>query len=174
MIIIVFGLPGSGKSYFAERLAKMINADYVNSDRLRKEMFQIRTYSEQEKAAVYNAMLQKTKEAVQQNRDLVLDATFHNHETRELFAREVKEKGNICFIEIKAGESLTRQRLKKERAYSEAGFEVYKLIRRQWEPLHEPHLSIESTDENIDGMLQKAAGYLQWKDDKRTNQQTGS
>lgn len=169
MIIMVLGLPGSGKSYFAARLAKMTGADYVNSDRLRKEMFQVRTYSEQEKAAVYNAMLEKMKEAVRQSRNLVLDATFHNDETRKPFIQEMKQKGRICFMEVTADENLIRQRLKKERAYSEADFEVYKLIRSQWEPLNEPHLLLKSTDENIDSMLQKAAEYLKQEDDKRAN-----
>lgn len=169
MIIMVLGLPGSGKSYFAARLAKMMGADYVNSDRLRKEMFQVRTYSEQEKAVVYNAMLEKMKEAVRQNRSLVLDATFHDDETRKPFIQEMKQKGRICFIEVTADENLIRHRLKKERAYSEADFEVYKLIRSQWEPLNEPRLLLKSTDENIDSMLQKAAEYLKQEDDKRAN-----
>ncbi len=169
MIIVVFGLPGSGKSYFAEKLAKKIEADYVNSDRLRKEMFPARTYSEQEKAAVYNVMLAKMRRAVKQNKNVVLDATFHNNETRETFMQAGKKKDRICFIEITASEDLIQRRLQKEREYSEADFEVYKLIRRQWEPLNEPHLMVESTDENIDSMLQKAAAYLEMKDDTRTN-----
>ena len=169
MVVIVFGLPGSGKSYFAERLAKKLHADYVNSDQLRREMFPVRTYSEPEKAAVYNAMLERMKDAVKQNRNIVLDATFHNNETRNLFTGEVRVKDRICFIEITADENLTRQRLKKPREYSEADFEVYKLIRRQWEPLNEPHLMLESTDENIDIMMTKAVAYLEINDDTRTN-----
>lgn len=39
MIVIVLGLPGSGKSYFAARFAELIHADHVNSDRVRKSMF---------------------------------------------------------------------------------------------------------------------------------------
>ena len=170
MIVMVFGLPGSGKSYFASRLAKMINAGYVNSDRLRKEMFKNRTYSAQEKAAVYHAMLEKMKEAVDQRKNLVLDATFHKNETRKPFLQEIKGKDKIFFIEVWAAENIARERLKESRPYSEADFEVYKLIRQHWETLNEPHLMLESTNENIDNMLQKAAEYLQWKDDKRTDQ----
>ena len=83
MIVIVFGLPGSGKSFFASRLAKIINADYLNSDRIRKEMFASRNYSEKEKAAVYSAMIEKTKVLANQKKNLVLDATFHKKETRD-------------------------------------------------------------------------------------------
>jgi len=115
MVVIVFGLPGSGKSYFAERLAKKLNADYVNSDRLRKEMIAVRTYSEQEKAVVYNVMLEKMKETIKQKKSIVLDATFHNIKTRKLITKAAKEKDRICFIEITADENLTRQRLKRHR-----------------------------------------------------------
>jgi predicted kinase len=169
MIIVVFGLPGSGKSYFAARLAKKLNADYVNSDRLRMEMFRVRNYSEKEKRAVYNVMLERMKVAQNQNRSIVLDATFHDIETRNLFTQEVKGRDRIYFIEIVADENLIRHRLQKERTYSEADFEVYKLTRRHWEPLNQTHLVLESTDENIDSMLQKAAEYLNTKDDTRAN-----
>lgn len=170
MIVIVFGLPGSGKSHFASRLAKKINADYINSDQLRVEMFKIKTYAEQEKAAVYNAMLLKMKEAVNQKKSLVLDATFHKNETRKLFIQDVEKKDCIFFIETHADENITRERLKRKRPYSEADFEVYKSIRRQWESLDEPHLILQSTNENIDYMLQKAVDYLKWKDDTGTDQ----
>ena len=49
MIVIVFGLPGSGKSYFASHLASMINADYINSDKVRRTMFDTRTYQKRKK-----------------------------------------------------------------------------------------------------------------------------
>ena len=72
MIIIVLGLPGSGKSYFASRFAKLIHADYINSDRIRKSMFPARSYSEREKASVYNEMLELMRQAIRQDKDLKL------------------------------------------------------------------------------------------------------
>ncbi len=169
MIVIVFGLPGSGKSYFASRLAKRINAGYINSDRLRMEMFKVRTYSEEEKAAVYNAMLLKMKEAIEENTDLVLDATLHKNETRKLFVNEIEGRGSIIFIEVKASENISGERLKDKRPYSEADFKVYKFIQQQWEPMTESHLVLESTDENIDDMLRKTLLYLKQENDKGTN-----
>jgi predicted kinase len=65
MIIIVMGLPGSGKSYFAQRLAITINADYISSDRVRKTMMSSRTYSTKEKLLVYDEMLSQMQLAVQ-------------------------------------------------------------------------------------------------------------
>ena len=163
MIVIVLGLPGSGKSYFASRLAEVIQADYINSDQVRKEMFSKRMYSEQEKGAVYNAMLEKMKSVVQLNKDLVIDATFQREDSRQLFIRQLRGKVEFFFIEITANPDLIRRRLKKERPFSEADFEVYELTRQQWQPLREPHLSLGSTDENIYFMLEKAINYLRPK-----------
>jgi predicted kinase len=170
MIVIVFGLPGSGKSYFASRLAKMINARHVNSDKVRKEMFTERIYSEHEKKMVYNKMLELMKEAVQQNNDLVLDATFHRKETRQMLLEEMEDHDEIIFIEIEADENIIRERVEKKRPFSEADFEVYKLISQQNEPLAEAHLVLKSTNDNINEMLERATKYLKDKNDNRTNQ----
>jgi adenylylsulfate kinase len=35
--ILVMGLPGSGKSYLADKLASKINAVWLNADRVREE-----------------------------------------------------------------------------------------------------------------------------------------
>ena len=163
MIVIVLGLPGSGKSYFASRLAEVIQADYINSDQIRKGMFSKRIYSEQEKGAVYDAMLEKMKALAKLNKDLVIDATFQREDSRQLFIRQLRGKVEFFFIEITANPDLIRRRLKKERPFSEADFDVYELTRHQWQPLSEPHLSLESTDENIDYMLDRAVNYLRPK-----------
>ena len=97
MVVIVFGLPGSGKSYFASRLAKRIDADYINSDRLRKEMFKMRTYSQQEKESVYQTMLQKMKQDVAQNKNVVLDATFHTQRNKATFYQRDENEGRHLF-----------------------------------------------------------------------------
>lgn len=165
MVVIVLGLPGSGKSYFAGRLAQRLNAEYVNSDRLRKELFPTRTYSKLEKAMVYGALLKRMEEAQNKRKDLVLDATFHKKEIRQQFMD--KSKGGIIFIEVQADEDIIRQRLKEDRPYSEADLRIHQLIKQQWEPLQLPHLTLRSTNDNIETMLQKAIQYL--KDDQRTN-----
>ncbi len=162
MVVVVMGLPGSGKSYFAERLADRIDADYINSDRLRKELFPKRTYSDSEKASVYKAMLIKMEAANAQEKNVVLDATFHKNKTRELFAK--KRKNGVRFIEIWAEKPIIKERLKKSRPYSDANYQIHQLIKQEWEPLEEDYLRMESTNGNIDGMLQKAMKYL--KDDK--------
>ena len=163
MVVIVFGLPGTGKSFFAARLADQINADYINSDRLRMEMFPHRTYSDKEKGMVYKAMLERAKTADNNHKNVVLDATFYKNDLRKMIREEIGTESPIFFIEVTATEELVRERLQKKRPYSEADFEVYRLIERQWEVINEPHLTLNSADDNIDTMLQDAIDYLHIK-----------
>lgn len=169
MIIIVFGLPGSGKSYFASRLASMLDACYITSDRLRKEILNKRTYSEEEKLSIYDVMLSRLMEATKQNKKVVLDATFYKNEIRKNFINTIDKSEQVIFIEVIAGESLIRERLLKTREDSDADFEVYKKIKAEWEPMDEAHLVLESTNDNINKMLYKAIDYLNLKDDYRTD-----
>lgn len=169
MVVIVFGLPGSGKSYFARRLAELINADYINSDVVRQELLNKKTYSEQEKLFVYNEMVNRMKARMKQNRNVIIDATFYKHDIRKLFTREAKIKNEVAFIEVVADEAVISERLKTPRAESDADFEVYKKIKEQWQPLQQPHLVLQSTNDNIGEMLHKASDYLNLNNDKRAD-----
>lgn len=170
MIVVVFGLPGSGKSYFAYQLADKLKADYIGSDRLRRDLFAETIYSESEKLLVYSKMLMEMRAHIRQNRDLVCDATFYKNDIRKQFIDEAGEENEIIFIEIQAAEPVIRRRLAKKRADSDADFDVYQKIKEEWEPLQEEHLVLESTDNNINYMLNKAAAYLRRHNDKRTSQ----
>jgi predicted kinase len=161
MIVIVFGLPGSGKSYFASRLAIEISAEYINSDRERKKMFAKRTYSLEEKLSVYEKMLSQMRQALKENKNEVLDATFYKHDIRKKFIDEASKSGTIIFIEVEAKESLIRARLNRKREDSEADYNAYKIVRSQWEPMHKEHLKLESTDDNIADMLKQAVKYIE-------------
>ena len=125
MIVVVFGLPGSGKSYFAYRLADLLKADYISSDRLRRDLFAQTTYSETEKLLVYAKMLMEIKDHIRQNRNLVFDATFYKNDIRQQFISAAGQENKIIFIEIQAAETAIRRRLAKNRADSDADFDVY-------------------------------------------------
>lgn len=161
MIIAVIGLPGSGKSYFAGRLAAAIHAAYISSDKVRKTMMRTAHYSKEEKEKVYCQMLVQTQEAVKQNKNVVLDATFYRRPIRKKFIDQTRDAGGICFIEITAGESIIKERLKQKREDSDADFEVYQQVRKQWEPLQEPYLTLDSSENDVDGMLRKAIDHFQ-------------
>ncbi|HEU5148113.1 MAG TPA: AAA family ATPase [Chryseosolibacter sp.] len=162
MIILVAGLPGSGKSYFAERLAERLNADYVNSDRVRVELHASGKYSVKDKLVVYKEMLLKTMKAIEDGRDVVVDATFYHHTMREMFLRLADGyKQGVRLIEVVAEEAIIRERLNRPRKYSEADFGVYEQVRDDFEGITMPHLMLESTDDNLEDMLKSAIMYIE-------------
>jgi predicted kinase len=165
MIAIVFGLPGSGKSHFGSWFANLVDAEYISSDRLRKEIHVAGNYSDQEKSTVYNEMLERMKTSLRENRNMVIDATFYKEAIRKKFMQEAGSAGHIVFIEIRADETTISERLKRKRAFSDADFEVYKKIKGQFEPMEQPHLVLQSTNDNLPEMLQKAVSYLHVNDD---------
>ncbi len=167
MIVIVCGLPGSGKSYFASLLAKRINATYLNSDRLRKKLFAQSQYKEKDKMKVYDEMLLQLRESLKETRNIVLDATFYKASIRKKFLDEIAGSSPTFLIEVKASQPLIKKRLSNPRAYSDADFGVYRKIRKQWQPISEKHLVLHSTDNNIEAMLLKALPYLRTGHDSR-------
>lgn len=160
-IIMVTGLPGSGKSFFASRLAESVGAEYISSDRIRKKIFDARTYSEQEKSTVYHEMLRLMSEAGRNEKDVVLDATFYKTFIRNLFLNRAKELSlKVYIIEMTAPFSLIQKRLSGKREDSEAGLQVYEQIRQETEPVTEKHLVLESEENNIDLLISKSLEYI--------------
>ncbi len=165
-MVIVSGLPGSGKSYFASRLAKELNARYINSDLTRTRMDARGKYAFDDKLDVYEEMAREAGTCMREGESVVVDATFYRRSMRELFftlAKLLHHK--LAYIEIVADEDLIRERLKTPRLDSEADFSVYRLLKPQYETPEREHLVVESKDGNVDSMLRQAKEYIGRIDD---------
>ena len=161
MIIAVAGLPGSGKSYFASRLAEQMAAVYLSSDRIRKSLQTMGEYAPEAKMKVYEEMLNLAARALDEGKRVVADATFYKRHLRDLFlALGENKKVAVRFIVVVANEEVVKERLQRPREDSEADFAVYQKIRDQFEEVLTPHLTLESANDNIDAMLDKAIHYL--------------
>lgn len=162
MIIIVLGLPGSGKSYFASRLAEKLNATYVSTDELRFKLFPTRTYSASEKLAVYDAMLNMLNNDELAQKAIVFDGTFYKKSIRNKFETEARKRGShLIYIEVTAQEKSIMGRLQKPRMNSEADVDVYHKLKDEYEPLLQDHLILDSSESHIDTMLQQAIQYIE-------------
>lgn len=160
-IVLVGGLPGTGKSYFAVRLANKLQAKYINSDLTRKEMDAQGRYAFEDELNVYEEMVQRAAMELRRGRSVIVDATFFCERMREMFfslARLMHIRP--AFVEIIADERLARRRLSKRRTPREADLSVYDLVKTQYERPNVDHLVIESTDDNIDEMLDNTLAYI--------------
>jgi len=167
MNIAIMGLPGSGKTFLAKELAKKINAVIISSDTVRIELKQTGKYDIKTKLEIYHAMLKLMDAAITQKQNVILDATFYKENIRHLFKEKAAEhQCPLYFIEMKAAESIIKERVDKKRPDSEADFEVYLKVKSEFEPLQEAHLVLYPEHEELSNMIEQALAYVNYRDEK--------
>ena len=83
--ILIMGLPGSGKTSLAKLLAPMFNAVLLNEDEVRKEANDF-DYSEIGRSIQTNRMKRLADEAIQNNRNVVVDIEYTDDERKDFNA----------------------------------------------------------------------------------------
>lgn len=160
-LIIILGLPGTGKSTFAVAIAKKIKATHLNTDEIRTQLGLRSKYDLQTKSSVYQELLSRSKIKLKENQNVVVDATFSKNEWRKKFHDLADEfYCRISWIVIAADEAVIRERVSKKRQYSEADFGVYKKVRDGYDLMLYPHLVLYSDQYPMAEMTKKAMKYL--------------
>ena len=162
MLIIVCGLPGSGKTTLARALSRRLKAVLLSSDAIRKGLFPKPSYSDEEKRAVYDEMALRAGRELASGKDVIADATFYKAWQREAFLSLAAEKGArsamiLCTLE----EEHARVRLGRRRpgGMSDADFGTYMKLKAEFEPIREGHLVID-THTPLRERVEKTLSYL--------------
>ena len=145
-LIILCGLPGTGKSHFARALAARGPFLWLNSDRTRKLLVARPSYSRREHRRVFSAMHILTKGYLRDGYSVVFDATNLNENVRApLYAVAAEAGVTPLIIRFTAPSDLVKRRLAKRSAghadpgQSDAGWEVYSLMAVADQPVPRPH-----------------------------------
>ena len=157
MLIIICGLPGSGKSSLAKKLKRKLSAVYLGSDVIRKQIFSHPTYTEEEKRQVYMEMLNQTEKLLNGKRNVIVDATFYTRRYRGMMVDTARETGTRHhIIRCTLPEELIMSRLKERqgrgRSLSDADYDVYLKLKGKFEPIEGRHLELDCSlpaDEQI-------------------------
>ncbi|MEL7124114.1 MAG: ATP-binding protein [Bacteroidota bacterium] len=154
MLLFVTGLPGTGKTTFARALAESLKAIHLNTDIIRDLLDMRGMYDDASKMKVYDELLKKTDECLQNGHSVIVDGTFYKMEVRQPFIDVgIKHGHRIEWIEIKASEQIIAKRVSQKRTYSEADYEVYLYIKSIYEPLQKEHLTLWSDQHGIEEMI---------------------
>jgi len=84
MIILIMGLPGSGKTTLAKKLTPMFNAVWLNADEIRKEVNDW-DFSEQGRLKQSIRMKIQALKAKSENRNVIADFICPTEQTRKEF-----------------------------------------------------------------------------------------
>ena len=161
-LVILCGLPGTGKSHFARALiSRAPSFAWVNSDYCRKLLvsgnppdcrrpdYSRPDYSREEHQRVFAAMHALVAELLSAGHPVVFDATNLNEEVRRpLYAAADGAGVAPLLIRFTAARSLARQRLAEreqgiaEAAHSDAGWAVYQRMADADAPAPRPHLLV--------------------------------
>ncbi|HEU4966734.1 MAG TPA: ATP-binding protein [Candidatus Saccharimonadales bacterium] len=84
LLILLYGFPGSGKTYFARQLCERLQAAHLQADRIRGELFEKPRYDKQENDVISQLMNYMTGEFLSAGVSVVYDANAMRAGQRQL------------------------------------------------------------------------------------------
>ena len=151
-LIVVSGLPGSGKSYFCRKLAQRLSFPILESDALRKVLFPSPNYSLGESNRLFQACHLLIEELLRRGISHIFDATNLIERHRERLYHIADQTGaKLIIVRVKAPAELVRQRLENRTIgaspldRSEADWKVYQKMRTSEQKIRRNHFVVDTS-----------------------------
>ena len=118
ILLCLYGIPGSGKSYVARNLASSVQMAHVSADRIRNELFQQPRYDAQENAVVLHLMNYMSEEFLSAGVSVVYDVSAMRAGQRRAL-RELARKNHaeymLVWLQIDAESAFARTQQRDRR-----------------------------------------------------------
>ncbi len=120
VLIGTLGHPGSGKSYFSERLAKKADFFHLSVDKVRHALFEKPTYTKEEHEAVYRLVDYLAEELLRKNINVIYDANFSFKRSREKLKHIAKKFHTKHYVVwIQTNEDVALKRIERRSRYKQ-------------------------------------------------------
>jgi predicted kinase len=137
LLVLVGGLPGTGKTTLARAIGEQARAEVIRTDVVRKELTGGRgIYTEEWTRRTYDECRRRAEGLLFEGRRAVVDATFGDEMHRQAFlgAATALSVPVVWFV-CHATAERVRERLAARRGdASDADFAVYETLRQRWDP----------------------------------------
>lgn len=151
-LIVLSGLPGSGKSHLARDIARRYPLALLESDALRKALVKRPVYSQKESRRLFAACQRLLEGLLSKGIPALLDATnLKEMHRRPLYRIAERAGARLLLVEVSAADEIARRRLEArlnaENPWdrSDATVDVYESMRREAEPLERPHVVVDGS-----------------------------
>ncbi len=163
VLIVVSGLPGTGKSYFSRRMAERVPLVIVETDAMRKVLFPIPTYSGIENAGLFRACHALIEDLLCKGIPVLFDATNLVENNRErLYNIAHKTNAKLILVRVEAPLEVVTQRLQRREDgnsledNSTADRSIYRRMASSVEPIRRNHFAVD-TSRDIAPVIEKIA-----------------
>ena len=152
VLILMSGLPGSGKSYLSEQVSAQLPCVIIESDRVRKVLFPQPSYTAEESAMVHRACRGLLRRLLKKGVRVIFDATNLVEFQRELLYGLAERCGaQLLIVRTVAPEAVIRKRLEERRAAggstSDADWQVYRRMLQSEQKIRRAHLCIDTSQD---------------------------
>jgi predicted kinase len=161
VLVLISGLPGTGKSYFSRKLAEQLPSVIVESDALRKTLFPSPVYSAEESQRLFLACHRLIEELLNSGISVILDATNlveHHREHLYRIAESLKVKLIVVWVEAPGEVVRHRLRLRAEgidpQDKSDADWVVYQRMKSKVQRIRRNYFSVD-TSRDIRPIIEK-------------------
>ena len=180
LLVAMFGLPGTGKSYFAAKLTEQVPFLILETDRLRKVLVEHPKYTTAEHRRVFRSCYQLIEYYIANGYSVLFDATNLNEEFRT-YLYDISESTGapLAVVHVTAPKDTVRRRLKQRKAerhantYSDAGWLIYTRLAPVEEPVRREHYALD-TSKNIAPVLDRVVSWVRSGGQISVNSETGA
>jgi len=146
MLFVTVGIPGSGKSYFSERLAKDFGFVHLRSDAVRDIILPNPTYSAAENRRLFNLMDFFANEFLSKGVSVVYDGNFTKKKYRTEMAKMAKKNhARFAVIWVKTPLRLALKRARSRKYHAIPKEVVFGIDKETEYPDGEPVIIIDGT-----------------------------
>lgn len=171
LFIATLGFPGSGKTYFSERLAKEYNLFHLNSDKIRHEIYTDPKFTPEEHRVVFGFMNYIAEELLKLGVGVIFDANSNKRFHRASFVKQAKKlNAKYVLVHIQTPVELAEKRLeqrkkikslKRQMFYRPLDVSILHLLKKEMEhpTSKEPVVVIDGTKKFAEQLQQFKKGF---------------